>query len=190
MNRFVSGRLYPVFVIFVLVACGDPTETSGTWQYPLRFGDGKHEVHKVLGPPHVEESWRETFPASGVAVWFADDKVSKFTFIGDASSISVGASTLRTSTEAATDETGDYLGEVPSDAKIAFGLTARDTQATFGKILGQPVKSGKEYSATFRSVWRKDGYVLDAVFLSVDRVYGGRSFRRGTLVSLDVTRGL
>ena len=89
MNALVARHSYPLLVLLVFVGCNDRSEGNPAWQYPVNFGDDRHKVYAVLGPPHDKGSWRETFPSSGVAVWFVEDKVSKFTFIGDASNIPV-----------------------------------------------------------------------------------------------------
>jgi hypothetical protein len=119
----------------------------------------------------------EEFPLSGVTLWFSPEgRVTKLNFQGGAGALySIGP---------------DWI---PSDRTVAFGLSARSSEAEFTTRLGAPAsetESGSAAAKELRRVWRKDGYVIDALFLGSDRNDLGRAFPKGSLLWVELSPGL
>jgi hypothetical protein len=182
------------FFIFVLIAlalgllvgCGDgsrdsarsDTVSSGSWQYPVKLGDRREEVHRVLGNASRITTELEEYPESGVTIWFnRENLVMKFNFAGEASAIYASAS----------------YDPIISKQQIVFGLTGYTDEAGFRRVLGVPVKENYERATNVRErqcVWKKDGYVVDALFVVAERNYEGKTFSKGSLIWFEVFRGL
>jgi hypothetical protein len=55
------------------------------WQYPIRLGDTRAQVHALVGAATHSDSILEEYPASGVSLWFdQNDRVTKLNFLGEA----------------------------------------------------------------------------------------------------------
>jgi hypothetical protein len=151
---------------------------SGSWQYSVRLGDMREQVHKLLGPASRTTPMLEEYAPSGVTAWFDNEnRVTKLNFAGRASAVYATAS----------------FGPIISDRQVLFGLTGYTDEAGFRRVLGVPVKESQERSASvgeLRCIWKKDGYVVDALFLAAERNYKGKIFSKGTLVWFDVFRAL
>jgi hypothetical protein len=113
-----------------------------------------------------------------VTVSFDEDRrVTKLTFAGPAYAIQPGASSA----------------SIVTERQILFGLTSHTDEAEFRRILGKPVKETPERSTNQRvlhCVWKKSGYIVDAIFLGAESVREGATLPEGSLVQIDVCRGL
>jgi hypothetical protein len=156
----------------VQVASADP------WQYPLRLGDTKAKVHELLTFAKRPSPDTEEYSASGLTVLFDDDRrVTKLTFAGSANAI---------------------YSETPSapiltDRQLFFGLTTHTGEADFRRILGTPAREMKARAGDpkeLHCVWKKGGYVVDAFFLSAETTREDVKFPVGSLVRVEVYRGL
>lgn len=151
---------------------------SGSWQYPVRLGDMRERVHKLLGPASRTTPELEEYATSGVTVWFdKESHVTKLNFAGRASAVYATAS----------------FDPIISDHQVLFGLTGYTDEAGFRRVLGSPAKESQERSTRAREqrcVWKKDGYVVDALFLTAERNHEGKTFPKGTLVWFEVVRAL
>ncbi|MGA3279899.1 MAG: hypothetical protein ABSD50_02815 [Smithella sp.] len=101
----------------------------------------------------------------------------KFNFAGEASAIYASAS----------------YDPIISKQQIVFGLTGYTDEAGFRRVLGVPVKENYERATNVRErqcVWKKDGYVVDALFVVAERNYEGKTFSKGSLIWFEVFRGL
>ena len=92
-------------------------------------------------------------------------------------------------------EPNSIVGEnwIASDRPLVFGLTAHATESDFASVLGVPVsqnEAGSTNRREVRRVWRKDSYLIDALFLASDRTEDGRKFPKGALLWFEVSRGL
>jgi hypothetical protein len=174
-------------VLFVLVlspGCRSKGPDSSTgdrvvssWAYPVRLGQSRAVVHELLGNPSRVTDTLEEYAISGVTVWYSPEgRVAKLNFLGDASALYSSGS----------------FDSIPSDRQLMFGLTAHTDQAGFRRLLGVPVREaevGRADAKETRVVWRKDGAVVDALFLAADRRHDGRILPRGTLVWFEVSPG-
>jgi TonB family protein len=163
----------------------DTRPSADPWQYPIRLGDTRVQVHTLLSAATRSDSILEEYPASGVSLWFdSRDRVTKLNFIGPAS--------------------GPYWGaveEMPSDRLLLFGLTARSDEHAFRQALGDPrelPRSGVCGRSDRHLIWKKSGYVVDGLFflevhdpsLSWKDCLPQKAYRPGTLVWFEVYRGL
>ena len=177
-------------VIFVLLmGCTDGERDQAVadpWQYPIRLGDSRSSVQELLGPPHYTSRpmWDE-FPTLGVSAMFdAADRVTKLSFVGAANSTQV-----------------PYI---PSDRPVLFGLSGHADEEDFRLALGSPVVERQEPAGAqaqkkdgryrtvrgVRLVWKKKGYVVEALFVAEERGYRGNTYDKGTLSEFQVYRGL
>jgi len=191
MRLSLSGKVrrlafaFYLTVVF-LVACGGgknhqhdaPQTNAGSWQYAVRLGDPQSRVHEMLGAASRATSELEEYPLSGVTVWFdREGRVTKLNFAGVASALYGGTSS----------------DLIPSDRQTLFGLTGHTGEAEFRRILGVPTIENHERSSTVRElrcVWKKDGYVVDALFLAAERSHEGKRYPMGSLIWFDISRGL
>jgi hypothetical protein len=151
---------------------------SEPWQYPLRLGDTRSKVHELLSSPKRTTKDLEEYPASGVTVSFDDDRrVTKLGFAGTASEIS-------------SDETPTIL----TDRPLLFGLTSHTDEAGFRRVLGMPARETQEHSANQKDllhcIWKKDGYIIEGFFLSSQKAQTQTSLPTGSLIRVEVYRGL
>lgn len=170
----------------LLLGCGDgrkatacsETISSGSWQYPVRLGDLRERVHKLLGAASRTTPELEEYPESGVTVWFDhESRVTKLNFAGEACAVYASAS----------------FDPIISKQQILFGLTGHTDEAGFRRVLGVPARESHERTTSvkeLRCVWKKDGYVVDALFLVAERNHKGKTFPKGTLLWFEVFRGL
>ena len=119
---------------------------------------------------------------SGVTLWFdPEGRVSKVGLQGAAGALYSGPlSTLGPNW-------------IPSDQSLVFGLTAHSSDRDFARALGAPVseiEGGSSSRREVRRVWRKSSYLLDATFLGSDRSDSGKTFQNGTLLWVEVSRGV
>jgi hypothetical protein len=132
----------------------------------------------LLGAPSRTTLDLDEYPASGVTVWFrADGQAVKFNFAGKASRL----------------YSVDRVGLIPTERSVLFGLTGHADEADFVRALGLPASDGEERAAAVserRRVWRRNGYVIDALFLVMERNQQGRTYPGGTLVWFEVSRGI
>ena len=153
-------------------------ERSSSWDYPIELGDPHARVQELLGGPSHFSPELEDYPSSGLAIWFDHQRrVSKLMFYGAGSTLYA----LRA---------GEIL---VSPRAVLFGLTPRSDEEEFQRALGAPITTRPERATAvgeWRSVWRKDGFVLDALFLRAARMKDKAAYPPGTLVWFEVYRGL
>lgn len=152
--------------------------SSDPWQYPIRLGDTRAAVHDLVGSPGRVTAELEEYPASGVTVLFdSQGFVTKINFAGPASRI----------------YSTDPVGLIPTDHPVFRGLSGHADERAFVDALGDPLSGGEERAVAVRErrrVWRRDGYLIEALFLGVQRRDGDQSYSEGTLVWFDVFRGI
>ena len=176
MWRHLAGA-----ILIVLLGCSPEngsftagTPSLGAWAYPIQFHESRSKVHDLMGLPARATPDLEEYPSSGVTVWFnPEGGVAKLNFAGIASRLYSGS-----------------LEPIVSDRVIVFGLTARAAEATFHHVLGPCMTQSDERSTAIserRCVWRKDGYLVDALFLATDRIHEGTTFPKGTLLWFEVS---
>jgi hypothetical protein len=146
------------------------TKTQVVWEYPVHLGDSRAKVHKLLGgPDNPTLGYRESYPASGVELWFSDDDlVTKMSFIGEAAEI------WRV-----------WAIQIPSYRNLMLGLTAFTNEEGFKRILGPPLQ---DYGG--HCIWKTNDLLIDAGFLESDSTENGKTFMKGGLIYLDVTPAL
>jgi hypothetical protein len=161
-----------------LTKVGFEAISSDSWQYPVRLGDLREKVHNLLGATSRTTTELEEYPESGLTVWFdRESRVTKLYFAGEAGTVYASAS----------------FDPIISKQQIIFGLTAHTDEAGFKRVLGGPTRESHERSTSVRElrcVWKKDGYVVDALFLAAERNHGGKTLAKGTLLWFEVFRGL
>jgi hypothetical protein len=183
LNRFLYAFLAP---LALLSGCGHGKQTRpeigtfpDTWEYPIRPGIPRAQVHELLGSESRSTRELEEYPPSGVTVWFDNnDKVTKVGFGGDAGAI-YGNSSLQV--------------PLASDRPLLFGLTGHSGEADFRRALGTPkqeIEEGGRATRELHCIWRKDGYVVDALFLNAERHSAGKNYPPGSLVWFEAYRGL
>jgi hypothetical protein len=161
-------------------ASGDASPSS--WAYPIQLGDSRTKAHEFLGNATRTTDVLEEYPMSGVTLWFdPEGRLTKLNFHGTAGSLYSGANSM----------VGDNW--IPSDRSPVFGLTASANESDFARVLGAPISENEAGSANrleVRRVWRKDGYLIDALFLGADRTEDRKAFSRGALLWFEVSRRL
>ena len=186
-QRLLISDSAALFAVAILSACdskkaGQPAsgESHGRWTYPLRLGDSRGNAHEVLGNATRTTEVLEEYPQSGVTLWFSSEgRVTKFNFQGAAGVLY-----------------SDGQAWIPSGRTVVFGLTAHSSDADFAGRLGAPVtesEAGAPRSTTARErrrVCRKDGYLIDALFLASDRNHLGQTFPEGSLLWVEISPGL
>jgi hypothetical protein len=179
----ISGSA-ALIAMAVLAACDSNKADSAAsgesdrfWTYPLHLGDSRGEAHAALGNATRTTEVLEEYPLSGVTLWFSPEgRVTKFNFQGAAAVLY-----------------SDGGSWIPSSRTVVFGLTARSSDADFAGRLGAPVtesEAGAPGLATARErrrVWRKDGYLIDALFLASDRNHRGQIFPKGSLLWVEIS---
>jgi hypothetical protein len=154
------------------------SRSTATWQYPIRLGDTRARVNEFLTMPAIDDGGiHQEYPASGVAIFFDDTgHLAKISIYGPASKVigmRIGGSEI-----------------LPSNRPVVFGLAGTVNEATFRKVLGRP-ETETRGPRERRCVWNKDGYVIDAQFLAIQREdERGTLYSPGTLLWFDITRGL
>jgi hypothetical protein len=186
--RFGGFVMVGLAIVFVSAACtsGGPDHTAApvetSWQYPLQFGDSRAKAHELLGNATRSTDLLEEYPMSGVTLWFdREGRVAKFNFQGSGGSLYAGPKSM----------TGTYW--IPTTRPVVFDLTAAANDVEFARVLGAPVsenEAGTAKDREVRRVWRKGGYVIDALFLGADRVGDQATLVKGTLVWFEIARGL
>lgn len=158
------------------------TDSRNGWEYPIRLGDPRSKVHEFLGNATRTTEVLEEYPMSGVTTWFdLGGRLTKLNFHGEAGALYSGPNSMIAP------------NWIPSDRPLLFGLTAHADEGDFKRRLGSPineVEAGPAKAKEVRCVWRKDGYVIDALFLASDREEGGKTFAKGCLVWFEVSPGL
>jgi hypothetical protein len=174
----------------LLPACGPEgqegsparTDSRNGWEYPIRLGDPRSKVHQFLGNAARTTEVLEEYPMSGVTTWFdLEGRLAKLNFHGKAGALYSGPNAMMAP------------NWIPSDRPLLFGLTAHADEADFRRRLGSPVhevEAGPAKAKELRCLWRKDGYLIDALFLASDRTEGGKAFAKGCLVWCEVSPGL
>jgi hypothetical protein len=174
-------RLRAVATVLLFVGCraSEVAPTSpDPWQYPVRLGDPRSVVHRVLTAPTRDNGILEEYPSSGVTVLFdAEGRVARISLLGPASNIySLGNQTL------------------PSSRFVLFGLTGETTESGFRRILGVPATAsiaGAAVRRELRCTWKKAGYIITAEFLAAPRDRAaGKTYPPGTLLWFEVSRGI
>jgi hypothetical protein len=176
-----------ILVLPMALGCGSvgsPGQRSDAdpWTYPVRLAESRAKAHELLGNPARTTEVLEEFPKSGITLWFdSEGRVTKINLHGIAGALYAGPSSMY----------GDNW--IPSDRSLLLGLNARSTEEEFLRILGPPAdqtEAGRATQREVRRVWRRDGYVLDATFLAVERTEAGKTFPKGALLWFEVSRGL
>jgi len=158
------------------------THSGASWEYPIRLGDSRAKVHALLGNASRATDVLEEYPMSGVTIWFdSEGRVTKLNFQGEAGALYAGPNSV--------------IGPnwIPSDRPVVFGLTAHATEDQFRRQLGSPVReddAGRAKAKELRLVWRKDGYLIDALFVASDRTEEGKMFAKGGLIWFEISPGL
>jgi hypothetical protein len=119
----------------------------------------------------------EEYPASGLTVWFdVEGRVTKLNFAGGAIAIYSDHSPT----------------PIPSDHQLLFGLTTHTDEAGFRRILGTPARETQEGKTSGREVqhiWKRGGYIVEALFLTVEHTHEEKKYPAGSLVWCEVYRG-
>ena len=153
---------------------GDQPQATLAWEYPVHLGDDRTKVKAVLGQPILRPGY-ETYPASGVEVWYGSgDTVAKLVFLGQGAAL-YGA-----------DE-----AQLPSKHPLMLGLTSQADEAAFRRALGPPTQEGPGRvpdKRVRRCVWRTKSLLIDAEFLTEARTEPGRTFAAGVLIWFSVSR--
>jgi len=177
----VASIMLALFVLYgykFMAIAGSAPMSSNSWQYPVRLGDLRVGVHKFLGAASRVTPELEEYPESGVTVWFdREGRVTKLNFTGEAGVVYATAS----------------FSPVISNQQVLFGLTAHTNETEFRRIFGIPVKESYERSTRVRElrcIWKKEGYVVDALFVAAERSHEGKIFSKGTLLWFEVFLGL
>jgi len=163
------------------------TDSDG-WQYALRLGDDLSRVHSLLGfawrSQNTGSGLLEEYPLSGVSVWLDQgNRVTKLNFIGSAGAYRYSGMT----------------NWIVSDRGVFGRLTARMNEAQFRVALGIPAIDGAEAATVdpwhgrnavreHRCVWRKGGFIIDALFVSEAQASDRQA--KGSLIWFDVSPGL
>lgn len=185
----VGARLLLVFLISLSIAgCArestdNPLSTASgeAWQYAIRPGMSRLTVHQMLGEGGAtrRSDELEEYPLSGVTVWFGEgNRVTKVGFEGAASAIYTNPGSADV---------------IPSDQPLIFGLTGHSDAADFRKVLGIPtreVPEGPTATKEMHCIWKRSGYVVDALFLKVERATPTQTYVAGSLLWFEVYRGL
>ena len=82
---------------------------------------------------------------------------------------------------------------IPSDRPPVFGLSADANASDFARLLGAPLSENEGGPASrreLRRIWRKDGYLIDGLFLASDRTDIGKTFPNGSLLWFEISPGL
>lgn len=183
-RRLLISGSAALIAMAVLAACdlkrtdqSASRESQNPWTYPLRLGGSRGKAHEVLGNATRTTEVLEEYPLSGVTLWFSPEgRVTKFNFHGAAGALYSGGQNW-----------------IPSDPTVVFGLTAHSSDADFADRLGAPVTESEAGSAAARElrlIWKKDGYVIDALFLASDRHDLGQTFPKGSLLWVEISPGL
>ncbi len=164
----------------------DSDSPANPWQYPIRLGYSRSTVQELLGPSHYSSKpMRGEFPRSGVsAIFNAAGRVTLLSFGGEA----------------------NYIQDlyIPSDRPVLFGLSGHSSEEDFRLALGSPVAERQEGAGPqvqkkdgryrtvrgVRLVWKKEGYIVEGLFVAEERGHRGNIYDKGTLSSFDVHRGL
>ena len=168
----------------------DPDILADPWQYPIRVGDSRATVRDLLGPPyHTSTPVWDEFPTSGVSLMFdVGGRVTKLYFVGEA------------------DAHSPYIPSkyIPSDRPVLFGLSGHSDEEDFRLALGSPVAERLDSPGHVflesegrlrplrgvRLIWRKEGYVVEGLFVAEERGYRENPYDKGTLSQFEVYRGL
>ena len=157
------------------------SDSPSSWAYPLHFGDSRGRAHEVLGPAARTTEVLEEYPMSGVTLWFSPEgRLTKLNFQGSAGALYSGP-----------NSTGGQ-NWIPSDRSLVFGLTAHANEVDFARLLGAPVsetEAGSAGTRELRRIWRRGGYLIDALFLASARTDLGKTFPRGSLLWLEISPG-
>lgn len=188
-NRLIAGCL----LAFICSCAGaDRSSPSGSdsdgWQYGVSVGDDVSRVHALLGfaarAQDTGNGLLEEYPLSGVSVWLdRDRRVVRLNFVGPAGAYRYSRS----------------FDWVVSDRELLFGVTAQMDESTFRSMLGTPIIDriegasvdvwlGRGAVRERRCVWRKNGLVIDALFVSESEAF--IRHKKGSLIWLDLSRGL
>lgn len=163
-------------------ATGSGTVQASSWTYPIHLGDSRAKAHEFLGNATRTTDVLEEYPMSGVTLWYdPEGRLTKLNFQGTAGAIYSGPASM--------------VGAnwIPSDRSPVFSLTTSSDEGEFARVLGAPVsvnEAGPPSRLEIRRVWRKDGYVIDALFLGSERTEEGRTLQKGGLVWFEISRGL
>ncbi len=152
-----------------------PGEREGeSWNYPIHLGDPISKVHSLLGTPSRTTEVLEEYPRSGVSVWFTPEgRVAKLNFQGQAGALYAPDNQWH-----------------PTDRIVLLGLSPRATEIDFAQALGTPDETKLERGSKFREAhltWRRDGYIVDAWFLAIERSLGDIQFPKGALLWFEVS---
>ena len=132
----------------------------------------------MLGTAGRTTAVLEEYPTSGVTVWFnPEGKVVKFNFAGTASPLYSTPS----------------FDPIVSDRHVVFDLSGNADEGSFRRVLGTPTRQSEERSTgvrELRCLWKRDGYLVDALFLATERRLEGRTFPKGCLLWFEVSRAL
>jgi hypothetical protein len=125
----------------------DTRPSADPWQYPIRLGDTRAQVDPLLGGGEVMTPEYTEYGASGVSISFRNGRVVELNF-------SILPWPFNT--------TGNFW--IPSDRRVAWGLSVNDEEASFRRTLGKPARIS-EQGAWMECTWKKDGYVVTGSFL-------------------------
>ena len=200
-HKILIPMIAALLVLFP--ACTRISQKShASWEYPIEFGYSREMVHQFLSHASRKTETLEEYPMSGVTVWFdSKDRLIKINFQGEA------AAAIYSSPDSMIS-----ANWIPSDKPFYSGLTAHSNENEFMRVLGSPIR---EYAAPapykrdvpfedmlpdstvilpspkeVRQIFKKDGYVIDVLFLSSDRNEGGKTFSKGALLWCEISRGL
>lgn len=144
------------------------------WTYPVHLGDSRGKAHELLGNATRTTEVLEEYPLSGVTVWFSPEgRIIRLNFQGSAGALYSSGQNW-----------------IPSDRAVVFGLTAGSSATDFASRLGAPVNEsevGPLAARELRRIWRKERYLIDALFLASDRTSGGQTFPKGSLLWVELS---
>jgi hypothetical protein len=180
LDRASDQRYRVAFLLLVLctAACRPASvQTVDPWQYPLRFGDTRAKVRRLLTYPQRQTPFLEEFSHSGVTVWYDAERVSKFSFSGKAARL----------------YSSDLGSPLIAEQPVLLALTGYSDEMAFRRALGNPVSNTDvriHASRERRCFWKASGYVIEAWFLVDERNDANRRYPPGTLISFEVERGM
>jgi len=151
----------------------EASEFLDNWTYPVGLGDSRSKAHELLGNPSRTTEVLEEYPLSGVTLWFSPEgRVTKLNFQGLAGEI--------------------YASQdwILSNRDVIDGLNSQARQSDFLSRLGTPLRRNQSGLEEERLLWRVNGLVVDALFLTADRNEQGRMFPEGSLLWFEISPGL
>lgn len=172
MNKITSKCIINfIFSILFLIAInlsGCHDEDESVWQYPIKLGDSRQNIQKLIGKPQYipEGSTIEWFCDSGLSIEFDDyGQASKINFIGPAIPNTIIL---------------DGFNWNPTKRKIVNGISVYMKKDEVYKILGTPDYYNESVLQSFdkEQIWRTDKFLIIIEFWKNSEVIRMLSVKR------------